>query len=55
MVRVRHDSSTGNRLMVPSEHELKTILYEQVSDEDPMTYGDVDYIGLVLPKAPACK
>lgn len=34
VVRIRHDPSAGNKLMVPTEHELKTILYEQVSDDD---------------------
>ena len=38
VVRIRHDPSAGgNKLMVPTEHELKTILYEQVSDVDSMT------------------
>lgn len=38
VVRVDHDPSVDNRLlMVPTEHELKTILYDQVimcCDED---------------------
>lgn len=38
VVRIRHDPSAGgNKLMVPTEHELKTTLYEQVSDVDSMT------------------
>lgn len=31
VVRVDHDSSVDNRLMVPTERELKTILYNQVT------------------------
>lgn len=34
VVRVDHDPSVDNRLMVPSEHELKTILYDQVINGD---------------------
>ena len=31
VVRVEHDPSADNRIMVPTEHELKAILYDQVS------------------------
>ncbi len=31
VVRVDHDASASKRLMIPTEHELKAILYDQVS------------------------
>lgn len=34
VVEIRQDPSAGNNMMVPTENELKTLLYEQVIDDD---------------------
>ncbi|CAM9246849.1 unnamed protein product, partial [Pylaiella littoralis] len=52
VVRVDHDSSVDNRLMVPTERELKTILYNQVTTRVHHHRDCIDYVSLNAKRKP---
>lgn len=58
VVRVDHDPDAGNRLMVPTEDELKTILYDQVSNgrhtQQQTVSGNIPIVSLCVLHSPAC-